>query len=186
MALIGYGRVSTKDQDPDYQLNALLEAGCSRVFIDHGASSRKRDRKEWLACLDYIRPGDTLVVHRLDRISGEWHLFRILADLAERGIHLKSLTEPVDTSATAPMAQAFSAFCAVMAQLRVDTIRENTLAGLANARAQGRVGGRPSVISKDRVQLAQRMYAEGATYTAIGSALGVSRTTATKMVQAEV
>lgn len=184
MALIGYGRVSTRDQNPDYQKNALLEAGCSRVFIDHGNSSRDRDRPEWLACLDYLRPADTLVVHRLDRVSGEWHLFRILVDLAEQGIFLKSLTEPVDTSMTAPMSQAFSAFCAVMAQLRVDTIRENTRAGLANARAQGRVGGRPSVITKDREQLAKRMHAEGSNYTAIGKALGVSRTTATKMVQA--
>lgn len=183
-AVIGYARVSTKDQAPDYQEKALREAGAVRIYTDRGESSRLRDRPQWAACLDYLRAGDTLLVHRLDRLGGDWHLFRLIEDLAERGINLRSLTEPVDTSIDTPMGRAFYGVVAVFAQLRIDTIRENTHAGLANARAHGRVGGRPSVITAERVQLARTMHAQGRTYTAIGKALGVSRTTATKMIHA--
>nr|WP_081736645.1 recombinase family protein [Arthrobacter sp. MA-N2] len=99
MNVIGYARVSTRDQDPQYQEHALTAAGASRVFTDHGDSSRIRDRPRWVACLDYMRDGDTLLVHRLDRVSGEWHLFQLISELAERGINIRSLTEPeVDTT----------------------------------------------------------------------------------------
>ncbi|MFB0840344.1 recombinase family protein [Arthrobacter sp. E44] len=117
MSTIGYARVSTRDQNPDYQKHELREAGAERVFVDHGDSSRVRDRPQWVACLDYMRAGDTLLVHRLDRVSGEWHLFQIISDLGERGIHIRSLTEPaIDT--TTPMGRAFYGIVAVFAQLR--------------------------------------------------------------------
>lgn len=183
--LIGYARVSTKDQNPQYQEHELRKAGAGRVFVDHGDSSRVRDRPQWLACLDYMRDGDTLLVHRLDRLSGEWHLFQMITQLEERGINIRSLTEPV-VDTTSPMGKAFFGIVAVFAQLRIDTIRENTKAGLAHARSQGRVGGRPTVMTAARQQLAKQLHAEGKTYTAIGEALGVSRTTAAKLVQLEV
>lgn len=141
-----------------------------------------RDRPQWLACLDYMRSGDTLLVHRMDRLSGEWHLFQMITDLEERGIDIRSLTEPV-VDTTTPMGKAFFGIVAVFAQLRIDTIRENTKAGLEHARANGRVGGRPSVMTAARRKLARQLHAEGQTYTSIGTALGVSRTTAAKMVQ---
>jgi DNA invertase Pin-like site-specific DNA recombinase len=143
MSTIGYARVSTREQNPDYQEHELRTAGAERVFVDHGDSSRIRNRPQWLAALDYMRAGDTLLVHRLDRVSGEWHLFQLIADLGERGINLRSLTEP-DVDTTTLMGKAFYGIVAVFAQLRIDTIRENTMAGLAHARAQGRVGGRPT------------------------------------------
>lgn len=174
-ALVGYARVSTRDQDPGMQTDALHSAGAKRVFTDRGESSRRKDRPQWLACLDYLRPGDTLLVYRLDRIAGsEKHLIEILNELGERGINIRSLTEPeIDT--TTPMGRALFGIVAVFAQLRVDTIRQNTLDGLARARAQGRVGGRPVVMTPERVDQARRMSADGLAQREIARILGVSR-----------
>nr|NLI49412.1 recombinase family protein [Propionibacterium sp.] len=141
--VVGYARVSRHDQNPAAQEAELRAAGAVRVFVDHGESSRVKDRPQWLACLDYLRPGDTLVVRRLDRIAGsEKMAIETINELHERGVNIKSLTEP-DIDTTTPMGKALFGIVAVFAQLRVDTIRENTMRGLAHARAQGRVGGRP-------------------------------------------
>lgn len=139
MSQVGYARVSTRDQNPGSQEAALREAGCERVFIDRGESSRISDRPEWVACLDYLRPGDTLVILALDRIAGtELMAIELIRDLGRRGIRLRSLTEPfLDVDTSTPMGEAIVGIMAVLAQLRVSTIRENTRRGLAHARAQG-------------------------------------------------
>lgn len=173
--LIGYARVSRPEQDPAAQEAELTAAGAVRVFTDHGESSRKADRSQWLACRDYLRPGDTLLVRRLDRLAGtERMAIEIIRDLADQGIHLRSLTEPeIDT--TSPMGRALLGFIGILAQLRVDTIRENTRRGLAHARAQGRIGGRPTVVTPERLDAALRLRAAGQSHTQIARALGVSR-----------
>lgn len=172
-SIIGYGRVSTREQDPAAQEAELRAAGALRVFIDHGESSRVRDRPQWVACLDYLRDGDTLIVRRLDRIAGsEKMAIETINELQERGIDIKSLTEP-DIDTTTPMGRALFGIVAVFAQLRVDTIRENTRRGLDYARAQGRVGGRPTVMTPERVHEAQRMRTEGKTIAEIAGVLGV-------------
>lgn len=172
---IGYARVSTKDQDPGLQIAALKEAGAQRIFADHAESSRRLDRPEWMACLDYLREGDTLLVWRLDRLAGtETHMIQLVNELGDRGVDLRSLTEPeIDT--TSSMGKSLFGIVAVFAQLRVDTIRENTRAGLAHARANGRVGGRPTVMTPARVQQAQQMRKEGQSLAAIARVLGVGR-----------
>ena len=171
--LIGYARVSTRDQDPGMQEAALRSAGAVRVFTDHGESSRRTDRPHWIACLDYLRDGDTLLVYRLDRLAGsQQQMLQIFDELERRSIDLRSLTEPaIDT--TSPMGRALYGIIAVFAQLRVDTIRQNTRDGLARARAEGRVGGRPTVMTTERVELAGRLRAEGASYHHIAGVLGV-------------
>lgn len=172
-AVIGYARVSTREQNPAAQESELLAAGASRVFTDHGESSKVRDRPQWLACLDYLREGDTLIVRRLDRIAGsEKMAIETINELQERGIDIKSLTEP-DIDTTTPMGRALFGIVAVFAQLRVDTIRENTRRGLDHARAKGRVGGRPTVMTPERIQEAQRMRSEGKTIAEIAGILGV-------------
>ncbi len=170
---IGYARVSKNEQNPAAQEAELRAAGAERVFVDHGESSRIMDRPQWLACLDYIRAGDTLVVRRLDRLGGsERIIIETLNDLERRGVNIKSLTEPmIDT--TTPMGRALFGIVAVFAQLRVDTIRENTMRGLQFARSEGRVGGRPSVISPERLAEARRMRAEGRSIAHIAGVLGV-------------
>ncbi|MFK4761709.1 recombinase family protein [Microbacterium sp. ZW T5_45] len=171
--MIGYARVSTREQNPAAQEAELRAAGAVRVFVDHGESSRVAERPEWVACLDYLRSGDTLVVRRLDRIAGsEVMAIQTISELHDRGINIKSLTEP-DIDTTTPMGRALFGIVAVFAQLRVDTIRENTKRGLDHARAQGRVGGRPSVMTPERTAQALKMRAQGLSIQRIADVLGV-------------
>lgn len=179
-ALIGYARVSTREQDPAAQEAELMAAGASRVFTDHGESSKIRDRPQWLACLDYLREGDTLIVRRLDRIAGsEKMAIETINELQERGVDIKSLTEP-DIDTTTPMGRALFGIVAVFAQLRVDTISENTRRGLDHARAKGRVGGRPTVMTPERIDEAQRMRSEGKTIAEIAGVLGVGNSSVSR------
>ena len=172
--------MSTHEQDTATQERALRAAGAVRVFVDHATSSRRADRPQWLACLDYLRPGDTLLVWRLDRLAGTQTLaIETINDLHERGVQIKSLTEP-DIDTTTPMGRALFGIVAVFAQLRVDTIRENTRAGLARARAEGRVGGRPTVMTPARVREAVRMRADGQSLDAIAETLGVGRSSVSR------
>ena len=174
---VGYARVSTREQNSEAQEAELRAAGATRVFVDRGESSRVRDRPEWLACLDYLRDGDTLVVRRLDRIAGsEKMAIETINDLAERGVNIRSLTEP-DIDTTTPMGRALFGIVAVFAQLRIDTIRENTRRGLAHARAQGRVGGRPTVMTPERAAAAAQMRGDGKTLAHIAAVLGVGKST---------
>lgn len=175
MTIIGYARVSTREQNPDSQIAELHAAGAQRVFLDHGESSRLASRPQWLACQDFLREGDTLVVRALDRLAGgEVMALQIVHELGERRVHLKSLTEPeIDT--TTAMGRALFGVVAVFVQLRVDTIRENTRRGLAHARTQGRVGGRPTVMTPERTRAAAALQGQGHSLSDIAAALKVSR-----------
>ena len=177
MTVVGYARVSKREQNPEAQEAELRAAGAVRVFVDHGDSSRVKDRPQWVACMDYLRAGDVLLVRRLDRLGGtERILIETLHELEDKGVDIKSLTEPViDT--TTPMGRALFGMVAVFAQLRVDTIRENTMRGLAHAKAQGRVGGRPSKMTPEKVAQAQRMRAENRSLDHIAAVLSVGKST---------
>ena len=180
MTVVGYARVSTRDQEPGSQERDLIAAGAVRVFVDHGESSRVRDRPQWVACLDYLRAGDTLVVRALDRLAGTTTMaIETISELADRGVNIKSLTEP-DIDTTTPMGRALFGIVAVFAQLRVDTIRENTRRGLEHARAQGRYGGRPTVMTPERVTAAVQMRDAGSSVSAIARALSVGASSVTR------
>lgn len=179
--IVGYARVSTTDQDPQLQLDALERAGAARIFVET-ASGATTQREQLAAALDYLNPGDTLAVYRLDRMARSTaDAVAILNDLQARGVEFRSLTEAIDT--TSPGGRMVYAVMAAVATLEREILIERTMAGLAAARAQGRIGGRPSVMTEERRKLARTMFEEGKTYTAIGKALGVSRATATKLTQ---
>ncbi len=176
---VGYARVSTREQNPDAQEAELRAAGCERVFVDHGESSRISDRAQWTACQDYLREGDTLVIRALDRIAGsELMAIEIIRTLGGRGVRIKSLTEPfLDVDTSTPMGEAIVGIMAVLAQLRVATIRENTRRGLAHAKAQGRVGGRPTVMTPEKIAAARKMRGDDASYAHIARVLNVGSST---------
>ncbi|MGA9146969.1 MAG: recombinase family protein [Candidatus Nanopelagicales bacterium] len=175
-ALLGYARVSTSDQDAALQIDALTQAGCYKVFVDQ-ASGSLDERPELSRLMDQIRPGDTLVVWRLDRLGRSIrHLIDSLRDLSDKEIGFRSLTENIDTT-TSGGRLIFHIFAA-LAEFERDLIRERTQAGLSAARARGRQGGRPPTLSADQVKTARRMYEQrDMTVEQIGDVLGVSRTT---------
>ncbi|MDR1188361.1 MAG: recombinase family protein, partial [Bifidobacteriaceae bacterium] len=179
MAAIGYARVSTGDQTPALQFDALAEAGCERVFTDR-ASGASEDRPELAAMLDYARRGDVVVVWRLDRLGRSVrHLIELAEMFEDRGVELRSLTERLDTGSPGG-GLVFRVFAA-MAQMERELVRERTRAGLAAARARGRKGGRPSVTTPEKEAAAGALYAAGElTLTQIAAQLGVGRSTVTK------
>ena len=174
--LLGYARVSTHDQNPDLQSDALKTAGCYRVFTDR-ATGTLDTRKELVKALDQLRPGNTLVVWRLDRLGRSLrHLIETVTTLADRNIGFRSLTENIDTT-TASGKLVFHLF-ASLAEFERDLIRDRTLAGLTAARARGRVGGRPRVLDNDKLAIARQMHhSRQHTMATIAKVVGVSRTT---------
>lgn len=145
--MVGYARVSTEDQDNAGQRAELLAAGCSVVFEEKASGSRD-NRPELARCLKLLRAGDTLVVARLDRLGRSvTHLLTTLERLRGRGVHFKSLRDNVDTSTAS--GKFLLAILASVAEFERDLIRERTLAGLATARREGRVGGNPKLRARD-------------------------------------
>ena len=173
---LGYARVSTGDQDTRLQHDALQAAGCYRIFTDT-ASGSLQSRPELDKLLDQLRPGDTLVVWRLDRLGRSIrHLIDQLSELQDRGIEFRSLQENIDTT-TSGGRLVFHIF-ASLAEFERDLIRERTNAGLAAARARGRTGGRPPLLTKDKLATARKLYdQQDMTVAQIGEVLGVSRST---------
>ena len=182
-SLLGYARVSTADQNPDLQLDALNAAGCFRVFTDH-ASGALTDRPALAACLDHLRPGDTLVVWRLDRLGRSLpHLLTTVNELATRDIGVRSLSEALDTT-TATGRLTLAVFGA-LAQFERDLGRERTIAGLAAARARGAQPGRPKRLTADRLEIAQQLIDSGKPVTEVARTLEVGRTTLYRYLNAD-
>ncbi len=153
---IGYARVSTQDQHLRAQTDALKQAGCEKVYTDQ-LSGASRERPGLTQALETLRKGDTLVVWKLDRLGRSLpHLVELVGELKERSIGFRSLQENLDTtSGTGKL--VFHLF-ASLAEFERDLIRERTMAGLAAARARGRLGGRPRALEAKQVALARAMY----------------------------
>jgi DNA invertase Pin-like site-specific DNA recombinase len=156
--LVGYARVSTLDQNPALQIDALKGVGCERIFTEK-ASGAQRDRPELKAALTYVRAGDTLVVWKLDRLARSMRqLIETVEDLQSRGIELRSLTESIDT-ATPGGRLVFHIFGA-LAEFERAVIRERTNAGLQAARERGKQGGRPRRLGPKDLAAAKAMLAD--------------------------
>lgn len=156
--LVGYARVSTQDQTPALQLDALKAAGCERVFQEK-ASGAQRDRPELAAALDYMRAGDTLVVWKLDRLARSMkQLIETVEKMEGRQIGFRSLTEAIDT--TTPGGRLIFHVFAALAEFERSVIKERTTAGLAAARARGRKGGRPRSLSEKDIAAARAMLSD--------------------------
>jgi DNA invertase Pin-like site-specific DNA recombinase len=176
--LVGLARVSTDAQDAQLQQDALTEAGCARIYAEK-VSTRKAatERAGLVAALDYLRSGDTLVIWKLDRLGRSVkNVLTICDDLHERGIGVRILTGKLSgTYSPTGEGKFFFTMMAAFGELERDINHERTMAGLAAARAQGNVGGRPTVMDADKLAAAKARRARGDSPTAIAKALGVSR-----------
>lgn len=183
---IGYARVSTHDQTTDMQMDALVEAGIRMEDIYQDvASGKKDDRPALLACLKALREGDTLVVWKLDRLGRDLHhLVKTVHDLTTRGIGLKVLAghgASIDTT-TASGKLIFGIF-ASLAEFERELIRERTVAGLASARARGRVGGRKFALTASGLRRAQAAMTHRDTNVGdLCAELGITRNTLYRLV----
>lgn len=153
--LIGYARVSTQEQNLDLQKDALLHAGCKRIFTDV-ASGAKSSRTGLDEAIDFLREGDTLVVWKLDRLGRSLkHLIDLVNSLNEKNINFRSLQENIDTTTSAGKL-IFHVFGA-LAEFEREIIRERTQAGLSAARARGRHGGRPKSMDEKKIAIAKTL-----------------------------
>ncbi|MGO9442217.1 MAG: recombinase family protein [Terriglobales bacterium] len=174
MAHIGYARVSTLDQDPTLQLDALSEAGCAKVFEDR-ASGARADRAGLRSALEYVRDGDVLIVWKLDRLGRSLpHLIETVMTLEQRGVGFRSLTEAIDT--TTPGGRLVFHLFGALGQFERDLIRERTRAGLAVAAMRGRKGGRKPVVSSEKLERARTMVAKGLTVREAATRLKIGKT----------
>lgn len=154
---IGYARVSSGDQSLALQLDALKAANCQRIFTDK-QSGAVQDRDGLNQALAFVRTGDTLCVWRLDRLGRSLpHLIKVIGELKDRQIGFKSLTENIDTSTAS--GQLMLHVLAALTEFERGVLRERTLAGLAAARARGRLGGRPSKMDTATVEMARGLLA---------------------------
>uniref|UniRef100_A0A3B0M8N5 DNA-invertase hin n=1 Tax=Arsenophonus endosymbiont of Trialeurodes vaporariorum TaxID=235567 RepID=A0A3B0M8N5_9GAMM len=159
MTKIGYMRVSKNDQNTDLPREALARVNCDQIFADKisGKTDKRQGLQQALHCL---QPSDTLVVWKLDRLGRSIkHLITLISKLEDKGIHFHSLTDSIDTSSSA--GRFFFHVMSALAQMERELIVERTLAGLAVARSQGRIGGRPKVFSESEKAQAARLIAKG-------------------------
>ena len=157
--LIGYARVSTDDQDTAAQVTALKEAGCERIFREM-ASGGRWDRPQLHRLLDQLRPGDVVVVWKLDRLSRSLRdVLMIMDRLGETGAGFRSLTEAIDT--TTPAGRMMMQMVGAFAEFERAMLRERTQAGLEAARRKGRVGGRRPKLSPQQQSEIRKMVFSG-------------------------
>ncbi|MDC9594181.1 recombinase family protein [Xenorhabdus sp. IM139775] len=175
MAKIGYIRVSTNDQNSDLQRNALVGANCEQIFEDK-ISGKTANRPGLTQALDNLKPGDTLVVWKLDRLGRSVkNLIALNERLTHANVHFHSLTDSIDTST--PMGRFFFYVMSALAEMERELIIERTNAGLAAARSQGRIGGRPVALSEENFQCACQLLSEGKTRREIADIFSVSLST---------
>lgn len=176
---VGYARVSTKDQNLSSQVEALTAAGCDLIF-EEWESGSKSERPELAKVLEIVKPGDTLVVYKLDRLSRSvMDLHKIVKTLEGRKVHFQSTTQNIDTST--PMGKFFFTVMGAIAELEREQIVERTLAGLEAARKSGkRSGPKPKVEAIEVKALVQA----GISPVHVCKRLGISRATYYRLLAA--
>ena len=176
--VIGYARVSTKEQDLSLQLDALSKYGCDRIFTDKISSVK--ERQGLTDALGYLRDGDTLVVWKLDRLCRSLpDLIKISEQIRTAGAQLVSITESIDTST--PAGRLYFNILGALGQMERELIQERVKAGLAAARRRGKVPGKPRV-SEEKLELARRELSAGRTYPEVARILGVHPQTLYRLV----
>lgn len=176
--LIGYARVSKRNQDLQLQLDALTEAGCEKIFTDK-ASALKKDRTGLSDAMEFARPGDTLVVWKLDRLDRTTlELLKLVREFEKRGIEFRSLTDGINTQGGAGgLSRALFHLTAVFAEMEHALILERTMAGLAAANRKGRFGGRRPIMTPNKTEAARQLLNSGMDAKKVAISIGVSLAT---------
>jgi DNA invertase Pin-like site-specific DNA recombinase len=178
--LYGYARVSTTDQDLSVQEAALRAAGCTIIRAEKKSGSRRDGRTELAILLDFLRPGDTLVVTRIDRLARSVKdLQDIVFELKQRGVALRATEQPVDTATAA--GKAFLDMLGVFAEFETNLRRERQLEGIQAARARGAYKGRKASIDAAEVRRLHREEKLGP--TAIARHLGIGRASVYRLLK---
>lgn len=182
MTVFGYARVSTREQETFLQLDALKAAGCTEVFQEKASGASQRGRPELARCLDALRPGDTLVVYKIDRIARSLaDLLDILRRLERTGAMIRSVTEPLDT--TTSMGMFVVQVLGSVAQLERAIIRERSMAGQQAAKQRGVVLGRRRSLEPDfEAALVSDYLAGGVTMKELATRYGVSESVVKRAV----
>lgn len=181
--VVGYARVSTRGQSLDLQVDALVEAGAVRVFQEY-ASGATQARTRWKECLEYLQPGNILVVNDLTRLGRSTaDLSDIVTVLGRRGIGFRSLAEPWLDTTSAHGKLIFDMF-ASLAEYERSRLSERTRAGLAAAKARGRLGGRPRTMTPQKLEAAQQLRSQGKTLKETAGTLSVSVSSLTRALSA--
>lgn len=173
--LIGYARVSSEDQNPGYQLDALTAAGCVQVFQDRATGSTY-DRVGLDQALAALTPGSTLVVWKLDRVGRSMlETVRIIVDLDRRGIEFRSLTESFDTKT--PLGRGVLGLFAAVAEDELHRLKARTREGMKAAKRRGKHVGRPFELTPEKLDLAHKLLADGKGKAATARAIDVHPST---------
>jgi DNA invertase Pin-like site-specific DNA recombinase len=179
-ALYGYARVSTIDQDLSIQTTALKTAGCTVIRSEKASGSSLNGRSELATLLEFLRPGDTLVVTRIDRLARSLRdLQNLVHELRAKGAHLKATEQPIDTSTAA--GKAFLDMLGVFAEFETNLRRERQMEGIAAAKDRGVYKGRKPEIDPEQVRGLQR---EGLGATEIAKRLGIGRASVYRVLAA--
>jgi DNA invertase Pin-like site-specific DNA recombinase len=177
--VFGYARVSSTDQDLSLQRAALAAAGCTIIRAEKASGTSRNGRSELETLMEFLRPGDPLVVTRIDRLARSLRdLQNIVPELRERGVHLRATEQPIDTSTAA--GKAFLDMLGVFAEFETNLRRERQLEGIAAAKHRGVYKGRKATISANEVR---RLRAEGLGATEIAEQLGIGRASVYRVLQ---
>jgi DNA invertase Pin-like site-specific DNA recombinase len=179
--VVGYARVSSAKQDTDLQSKRLKAAGVTKLFSEK-RSGLDGSRPELTRCLDYVREGDTLLVTKLDRLARSTaDLYKIVSALAEKGVAFKVLDDPtVDTSTRT--GKLVMGILALIAEFETEIRRERQMEGIAKAKAEGRVGGRPTKVTPDVRLTIEALRSEGLSIREVAARVGLSKATIQKVI----
>lgn len=175
---IGYARVSTQDQNLELQIDALQKAECEKIFNEK-ASGASKERPELARLLDQLRKGDTVVIWRLDRLGRSLkHLIDLVTEFEKLEVRLISISDAIDTST--PSGRLVFNIFGSLAQFERELIKERTNAGLAAARARGRLGGRKKGLTKQaehKAIVAEKLYKDNTPINDITKTLNIAKST---------